>query len=112
MGGFRIEPIGPISGWQTRIHFRFDPKTNHLTKGTTTMKIISSTIAAALIASASFAGAAFANEGDYYQGAQKASTQVDHMSTGSIAKDQQNASTAPAASVNRGDYYEGANRPN
>jgi hypothetical protein len=74
------------------------------------MTRISSAIAAAFIASASFAGAALANEGDYYQGAQKASAQVDHMSTGSISNDQQSA--APAASVNRGDYYEGANRPN
>ncbi|CAN7422936.1 hypothetical protein [Neorhizobium sp. LjRoot104] len=75
------------------------------------MTKITSAIAAAFIASVSFAGAALADEGDYFQGASKASSMVDHMQTGSIAKDQQNAHQIPA-SVGRGDYYEGANRPN
>ena len=78
------------------------------------MNRISSAIAAALIASASFGSAALA-EGDYYQGAQKnapaASATVDHISTGSIAKDQQSANQIPAP-IGRGDYFEGANRPN
>jgi len=74
------------------------------------MTKITSAIAAALIASASFATAALA-EGDYYEGASKASATVDHVQTGSIAKDQQNAHQIPAP-VGRGDYYEGANRPN
>ncbi|MEN3146708.1 hypothetical protein ABCW43_05300 [Neorhizobium sp. IRAMC:178] len=74
------------------------------------MTKITSAIAAALIASASFASVALA-EGDYYEGASKASATVDHVQTGSIAKDQQNAHQIPAP-VGRGDYYEGANRPN
>ncbi|CDZ69440.1 Hypothetical protein NGAL_HAMBI2610_10390 [Neorhizobium galegae bv. orientalis] len=75
------------------------------------MTKITSAIAAAFIASASFAGAAFADEGDYFQGVSKASAMVDHMQTGSIAKDQQNADQIPAP-IGRGDYFEGANRPN
>ena len=75
------------------------------------MTTITSAIAAAFIASVSFAGAAFADEGDYFQGVSKASAMVDHMQTGSIARDRQNVSQIPA-SVGRGDYYEGANRPN
>ncbi|MCQ1569571.1 hypothetical protein NFO65_02300 [Neorhizobium galegae] len=72
------------------------------------MTKITSAIAAALIASASFASVALA-EGDYYEGASKASTTVDHVQTGSIAQDQQNQ---VPASIGRGEYYEGANRPN
>jgi homoserine kinase len=74
------------------------------------MTKITSAIAAALIASASFASAALA-EGDYYEGASKASSTVDNVQTGSIAGGQQNANQIPA-SVDRGDYYTGANRPN
>ncbi|MDR6815196.1 hypothetical protein J2X76_000350 [Neorhizobium sp. 2083] len=73
------------------------------------MTKITSAIAAALIASASFASVALA-EGDYYEGASKASATVDHVQTGSIAKNQ-DASQVPAA-LGRGDYYDGANRPN
>ena len=72
------------------------------------MTKITSAFAAALIASASFASVALA-EGDYYEGASKASTTVDHVQTGSIAQDQQNQIPAP---IGRGDYYDGANRPN
>ncbi|CDZ29347.1 hypothetical protein [Neorhizobium galegae] len=72
------------------------------------MTKITSAIAAALIASASFASAALA-EGDYYEGASKASATVDHVQTGSIAQDQQNQIQAD---VNSGDYFDGANRPN
>ncbi|WP_105429116.1 hypothetical protein [Neorhizobium sp. T6_25] len=74
------------------------------------MTKITSAIAAALIASASFASVALA-EGDYYEGASKASATVDHVQTGSIGKDQQNANQIPAP-IGRGDYFEGANRPN
>ncbi|MCQ1571328.1 hypothetical protein NFO65_11285 [Neorhizobium galegae] len=73
------------------------------------MTKITSAIAAALIASASFASVALA-EGDYYEGASKASAAVDHVQTGSIAKDQQDANQIPAP-IGRGDYFEGANRP-
>ena len=73
------------------------------------MTKITSAIAAALIASASFASVALA-EGDYYEGASKASATVDHVQTGSIAKDQQKANQVPAP-IGRGDYFEGANRP-
>ena len=73
------------------------------------MTKITSALAAALIASASFASVALA-EGDYYEGASKASATVDHVQTGSIAKDQQNANQIPAP-IGRGDYFEGANRP-
>ncbi|WP_105427344.1 hypothetical protein [Neorhizobium tomejilense] len=73
------------------------------------MTKITSAIAAAFIASASFASVALA-EGDYYEGASKASAAVDHVQTGSIAKDQQNANQIPAP-IGRGDYFEGANRP-
>jgi hypothetical protein len=73
------------------------------------MTKITSAIAAALIASASFASVALA-DGDYYEGASKASATVDHVQTGSIAQDQ-NANQIPAP-VGRGDYYDGANRPN
>ncbi|CDN47131.1 MULTISPECIES: hypothetical protein [Neorhizobium] len=74
------------------------------------MTKITSAFAAALIASASFASVALA-EGDYYEGASKASATVDHVQTGSIAKDQQAANQIQAP-IGRGDYYEGANRPN
>ncbi|WP_105381975.1 hypothetical protein [Neorhizobium alkalisoli] len=73
------------------------------------MKTITSAFAAALIASASFASVALA-EGDYYEGATKAAS-VDHIQTGSIARDGQQTKEVPAA-VNAGDYYDGANRPN
>ena len=73
------------------------------------MTKITSAFAAALIASASFASVALA-EGDYYDGAAKASATVDHMQTGSIAQDNQQA--VPAAPVGRGEYYNGVNRPN
>ncbi|EUB95188.1 hypothetical protein PMI07_002966 [Rhizobium sp. CF080] len=73
------------------------------------MTRITSAIAAALIASASFASVALA-DGDYYEGASKASATVDHVQTGSIAKDQ-NANQVPAP-ISRGDYYDGVNRPN
>jgi hypothetical protein len=72
------------------------------------MTKITSAFAAALIASVSFASVARA-EGDYYEGASKASATVDHVQTGSIAQDQQNQIPAP---IGRGDYYDGANRPN
>jgi len=72
------------------------------------MTKITSAIAAALVASASFASVALA-EGDYYEGASKASATVDHVQTGSIAQDQQHQ---VQAQIGRGDYYEGANRPN
>ncbi|CDZ68231.1 Hypothetical protein, partial CDS, partial [Neorhizobium galegae bv. orientalis] len=49
------------------------------------MTKITSAIAAALIASASFASVALA-EGDYYEGASKASAAVDHVQTGSIGQ--------------------------
>ena len=74
------------------------------------MTKITSAIAAALIASASFASVALADEGQYYQGTSDAT--VDHMSTGSVSKDQQDAKQSSTADVNRGDYYTGANRPN
>jgi len=74
------------------------------------MTKITSAFAAALIASASFASVALA-EGDYYEGASKTSATVDHVQTGSIAKDQQAANQIQAP-IGRGDYYEGANRPN
>jgi hypothetical protein len=108
MGGFRIEPIGPISASQTEIHSgSAQDRTEHNPR-IKTMTKITSAIAAALIASASFASVALA-EGDYYEGASKASATVDHVQTGSIAQDQQNQIPAP---IGRGDYYEGANRPN
>ena len=74
------------------------------------MKTITSAFAAALIASASFASVALA-EGDYYEGATKAAS-VDHIQTGSIARDGQQAGKEVPAAVNAGDYYDGANRPN
>ncbi len=86
------------------------------------MTKITSAIAAALIASVSFAGAAFA-EGDYYQGAQKASpaASIDRSTTGSIRIDRQDGQLPfnngggrdnRASDLNSGDYYSGANRPN
>ncbi|WP_105435443.1 hypothetical protein [Neorhizobium tomejilense] len=71
------------------------------------MTKITSAIAAALIASASFASVALA-EGDYYEGASKASAAVDHVQTGSIGQ----KVDAQKADVNSGDYFDGANRPN
>ncbi|WP_117195478.1 hypothetical protein [Rhizobium terrae] len=74
------------------------------------MKTMTSAIAAALIASASFASVALA-DGDYYEGASKASAAVDHVQTGSVAGYKQDANQIPTP-IGRGDYYEGANRPN
>ncbi|UIK04034.1 hypothetical protein [Neorhizobium galegae] len=75
------------------------------------MTRISSAIAAALIASASFATVALA-EGDYYEGASKASAAVDHVQTGSIGQKADAQKANIQADVNNGDYFDGANRPN
>ncbi|EUB95189.1 hypothetical protein PMI07_002967 [Rhizobium sp. CF080] len=75
------------------------------------MTRITSAIAAAFIASASFTSVALAAEGEYFEGASKASSTVDNVQTGSIARDQQTANQVPT-SVDDGDYYAGANRPN
>lgn len=74
------------------------------------MTKMTSAIAAALIASASFASVALA-EGDYYEGATKASVSVDHVQTGSIGAAQHDAQSVKPA-VGHGSYYEGVNRPN
>lgn len=88
------------------------------------MTKITSAIAAAVLASVSFATAALADEGDYYQGAnrpvagQQASTwhnergAVSYGYTGSIANAQNGRDADGTVILNRGDYYEGANRPN
>jgi hypothetical protein len=75
------------------------------------MTKITSAIAAALIASASFASVALA-EGDYYEGASKASATVDHVQTGSIGQKADARKANIQADVNSGDYFDGANRPN
>jgi len=75
------------------------------------MTRISSAIAVALIASASFASAALA-EGDYYEGASKASAAVDQVQTGSIGQKADARKADIQAGVNSGDYFDGANRPN
>ncbi|WP_105381974.1 hypothetical protein [Neorhizobium alkalisoli] len=74
------------------------------------MTKITSAFAAALIASASFASVALA-EGDYYEGATKAAS-VDHVQTGSIARDGQQSGKETPAAFEAGDYYDGANRQN
>jgi hypothetical protein len=74
------------------------------------MTKITSAIAAALIASASFASVALA-EGDYYDGASKASATVDQFQTGSIGQKADAQKANIQADVNSGDYFDGANRP-
>jgi len=74
------------------------------------MTKITSTFAAALIASASFTSVALA-EGDYYEGATKAAS-VDHIQTGSVARDGQQTGKEIQPAFEAGDYYDGANRPN
>jgi hypothetical protein len=74
------------------------------------MTRITSAIAAALIASASFASLALA-EGDYYDGASKASAAVDQVQTGSIGQKAGVEKANIQADVNSGDYFDGANRP-
>ncbi|CAN7422640.1 hypothetical protein [Neorhizobium sp. LjRoot104] len=75
------------------------------------MTRISSAIAAALIASASFASVALA-DGDYYEGASKASATIDQVQTGSIGQKTDAQTAGVQADVNSGDYFDGANRPN
>jgi len=75
------------------------------------MTRITSAIAAALIASASFATAALA-DGDYYEGASKASAIIDQVQTGSIGQKADTRTANVQADVNSGDYFDGANRPN
>ncbi|MBP2558056.1 hypothetical protein J2T08_004784 [Neorhizobium galegae] len=75
------------------------------------MTKITSAIAAALIASASFASVALA-EGDYYDGASKASATVDQVQTGSIDRKAGAQKANIQTEVNSGDYFDGANRPN
>ncbi|MBP2558054.1 hypothetical protein J2T08_004782 [Neorhizobium galegae] len=75
------------------------------------MTKITSAIAAALIASASFASVALA-EGDYYDGASKASATVDQVQTGSIGQKADAQKANIQADANSGDYFDGANRPN
>ncbi|CDZ28223.1 hypothetical protein [Neorhizobium galegae] len=74
------------------------------------MTKITSAIAAAFIASASFATAALA-EGDYYDGASKASATIDQVQTGSIGQKADAQKANIQADVNSGDYFDGANRP-
>ncbi|CDZ40592.1 hypothetical protein NOJ28_10445 [Neorhizobium galegae] len=74
------------------------------------MTKITSAIAAAFIASASFATAALA-EGDYYDGASKASATIDQVQTGSIGQKADAQKANIQADVNSGDYFNGANRP-
>ncbi|MEN3148103.1 hypothetical protein ABCW43_12355 [Neorhizobium sp. IRAMC:178] len=75
------------------------------------MTRITSAIAAALIASASFATAALA-DGDYYEGASKASAIIDQVQTGGIGQKADTRTANVQADVNSGDYFDGANRPN
>ncbi len=74
------------------------------------MTKITSAIAAAFIASASFSTAALA-EGDYYDGASKASATVDQVQTGSIGQKADAWKANIQVDVNSGDYFDGANRP-
>lgn len=71
---------------------------------------------AALLGSA-MSGTIAAAEGDYYQGASRTASDLNHRVTGAISTKTYGYSTGGVSAhsngttINSGDFYEGANRP-